>query len=675
RSQRQQPLLFSQISRHRAECPPGEIRDSTRLATVFSQFSRATGDASHCRGVMTLSDSGTEQPQVLQQLPQSQQQQSSRLGFHRLLHSEHQAAVEEQINSTLSLVKIVADFTDSIAQLQCSVGLQLEEILDDFQDKCEQLGSRQGDQSCCGSALDAWFSLLKEMHEEAKSHSLLSGALMKNVHSQLSDLGSHKSAQAGRIFALRSRLDQTVAAADRSCGQRLQEFNELYGSYASDSRNASRLVSSLLSAHNEYVLSLRSANRTKEELYGQHLPGMLQELEEIQLDATNALTGALESHCYLRMSSLDTIRGRYESALTACKSAAPQRDIQSFVRSRLAAAAAATAASSTAASGSAGPSDRSAAPFELATYSPASLGESDFVLKDEIVNDRLTEAQLRTRHQELAKESQELKSFIRQNEEVTESLKIFCQRNLGNHLYDKVYETQEDLSRKRNEIRMASIQLAAVQAQMDMMNFGKKSDEADADDKKDDASMKGLWKRAFNTLRIRDKEKAPKKKKGGKDEDDAADDVDPVYSLLKRAADKGVQKCTGCTPESGGSPLSAGSLQPGGKSGGDLLQAAAASPCQEVPLCRGADCPCLCHNPLQLLVPSITLNDLKPRPKQRKGKSRSSSLAQTPQSPQPAASELTSAASNPDGGSVAWSGRSRMASLRESGGRRQQQLE
>uniref|UniRef100_A0A1I8HQP5 FH2 domain-containing protein n=1 Tax=Macrostomum lignano TaxID=282301 RepID=A0A1I8HQP5_9PLAT len=503
---------------------------------------------------------------------------------------------------------------------------------------------------------------------------------------------------------------------------------------------------------------------------------------------------------------LDTIRGRYESALTACKSAAPQRDIQSFVRSRLAAAAAATAASSTAASGSAGPSDRSAAPFELATYSPASLGESDFVLKDEIVNDRLTEAQLRTRHQELAKESQELKSFIRQNEEVTESLKIFCQRNLGNHLYDKVYETQEDLSRKRNEIRMASIQLAVVQAQrggearppqpplpapshsnkankaqsgpggpgykgsdragrttqrgrggfkarnriflkmstaaeesatppppssssrwlsrhgslrqaagqlsrrlaarlsltrqrslggaasgrsglpdpdddddedgdpyaaaaapgsrrptarfslpkatssydgfvqrggrmlsarhqrscdshdesvasaasaagssrgssadfcatapgwtasavatkslrhagrpcrrfqMDMMNFGKKSDEADADDKKDDASMKGLWKRAFNTLRIRDKEKAPKKKKGGKDEDDAADDVDPVYSLLKRAADKGVQKCTGCTPESGGSPLSAGSLQPGGKSGGDLLQAAGESP-------------------------------------------------------------------------------------------------
>ena len=39
-------------------------------------------------------------------------------------------------------------------------------------------------------------------------------------------------------------------------------------------------------------------------------------------------------------------------------------------------------------------------------------------------------------------------------------------RNLANHLYAKVYETQEDLCVKRNEIRMANLQLASVQAQV-----------------------------------------------------------------------------------------------------------------------------------------------------------------------------------------------------------------
>ena len=39
-------------------------------------------------------------------------------------------------------------------------------------------------------------------------------------------------------------------------------------------------------------------------------------------------------------------------------------------------------------------------------------------------------------------------------------------RNLANHLYAKVYETQEDMCRKRNEIRIAKIQLGAIRAQV-----------------------------------------------------------------------------------------------------------------------------------------------------------------------------------------------------------------
>ena len=43
---------------------------------------------------------------------------------------------------------------------------------------------------------------------------------------------------------------------------------------------------------------------------------------------------------------------------------------------------------------------------------------------------------------------------------------LFNCRNLANHLYSKVYETQEDLCRKRNEIRLANLQLASVRAQV-----------------------------------------------------------------------------------------------------------------------------------------------------------------------------------------------------------------
>lgn len=47
------------------------------------------------------------------------------------------------------------------------------------------------------------------------------------------------------------------------------------------------------------------------------------------------------------------------------------------------------------------------------------------------------------------------------------SFSIFY-RNLANHLYSKVYETQGDMCCKRNEIRLANLQLAAIRAQVRM---------------------------------------------------------------------------------------------------------------------------------------------------------------------------------------------------------------
>uniref|UniRef100_A0A1I8FSX2 CCDC116 n=1 Tax=Macrostomum lignano TaxID=282301 RepID=A0A1I8FSX2_9PLAT len=301
RSQRQQPLLcspkFPDIAPSVRQVKSGELNSGLRQSSASSGHRRlpVTLQGSHD----FVRQRPLSKPQVLQQLPSHSSSRGSRLGFHRLLHSEHQAAVEEQINSTLSLVK--------------SCRTALEEILDDFQNKCEQLGSRQGDQSLLAAL--PWTTLvllLKEMarggqvsrHPPPQSHSLLSGALMKNVHSQLSDLGSHK-VSPGRPNLRPAQPPGPDGGGGRSQlrGQRLQEFNELYGSYASDKPQCLKAV-------------LRSANRTKEELYGQHLPGMLQIQKQNSSEpasasrsskrssstATNALTGALESHCYLRMS-------------------------------------------------------------------------------------------------------------------------------------------------------------------------------------------------------------------------------------------------------------------------------------------------------------------------------------------------------------------------------------
>ena len=50
------------------------------------------------------------------------------------------------------------------------------------------------------------------------------------------------------------------------------------------------------------------------------------------------------------------------------------------------------------------------------------------ILKNEIINDRLTEISLKQKRQDLQKEAAELTSYIKQNQDVTQTLINICQR-------------------------------------------------------------------------------------------------------------------------------------------------------------------------------------------------------------------------------------------------------
>ncbi|KAJ8298700.1 hypothetical protein KUTeg_022760 [Tegillarca granosa] len=122
-------------------------------------------------------------------------------------------------------------------------------------------------------------------------------------------------------------------------------------------------------------------------------------------------------------------------------------------------------------------------------------------------------------------------------------------RNLGNHLYSKVYETQEDLCRKRNEIRMGNMKLASIRAQIELLTPKQNGSVENDDQEKSSASIKTMWKKAFKSLKTSSAEnKLTKKasfiKKKQRSKEDEAEpepkhsgDIDPVYSLLKCAAD------------------------------------------------------------------------------------------------------------------------------------------
>ncbi|KAJ8298703.1 hypothetical protein KUTeg_022763 [Tegillarca granosa] len=260
-------------------------------------------------------------------------------------------------------------------------------------------------------------------------------------------------------------------------------------------------------------------------------PFFIQELEEIYIDTSNTINAAIESHALLLLTKANEQHKRFEDLLKICRQVNPKLDISFFVNAL----------------------NPDCAKIELHYHNfnkPESSGNtSENSMTNQLISDSGTEINLQNRRAKLQKEASELTSYIKQNQDITNALVNICQRNLGNHLYSKVYETQEDLCRKRNEIRMGNMKLASIRAQIELLTPKQNGSVENDDQEKSSASIKTMWKKAFKSLKTSSAEnKLTKKasfiKKKQRSKEDEAEpepkhsgDIDPVYSLLKCAAD------------------------------------------------------------------------------------------------------------------------------------------
>lgn len=87
-------------------------------------------------------------------------------------------------------------------------------------------------------------------------------------------------------------------------------------------------------------------------------------------------------------------------------------------------------------------------------------------MKDELVLDGLTIAQIKPSYDVLSKEAQDLDAQIKQIQEALTTLLRIQQRSLESNLFNKANEIQEDISMKRFDLRVSQIHLRAITAQV-----------------------------------------------------------------------------------------------------------------------------------------------------------------------------------------------------------------
>lgn len=481
--------------------------------------------------------------------------------YSELTHPSMRETIRQHNCYALQLTMLVAEFAQQIATAYENFSKELETVIGTFRKSSNDLKKdREIPSDTPSSIFAAWETLLQETENDAQAHLDVAGLLIKNVYKPLEEIATHKTSQAHKLYQFRDVFEDLIKRSEEHLLELEKEYHNSYKRYSNIMSTSGRETakSDFYNAHNDYVLQFRASNCLVEKVQDV-LPAVLEELEEIHIDTCNTIKVAIESHALVLLTKATERHGRFDDLLKVCHQVNPQLDISYFIRSM----------------------SQDSIRLQLLPYefnSPANINaevmEHESV-RDQLILDRHTESTIRTRRQAVQKEAAELTSYIKQNQDVTQTLVNMCQRNLANHLYAKVYETQEDMCRKRNEIRLANIQLAAVRAQIEVLspNHNGAVESADQEPKKthSSASIKGMWKKAVKSLKSNSGEPKPTRlsKKGslikrkdskegsegegaeeekpaGRGRHQSAQEIDPVYSLLKCAADlpKASRSCT-----------------------------------------------------------------------------------------------------------------------------------
>ncbi|XP_034303219.2 nostrin isoform X4 [Magallana gigas] len=429
--------------------------------------------------------------------------------------------------SALRLALLVSDFARQMAAVYEQFAKDIQTIISAFKAKYSDLNHDRPTDTP-STILSAWECLLYGTENDAQAHMDVAVLLRKNVYRPLEEVAVHKQTQTHKLNGYRDQLEETMDKVEHD----LQVAEENYQRSVKASPTGSNFMArqQFHTAHNEYLCHLCASNRTIEEFH-YLVPQVLEELEEIYIDTSNTVNIAMESHALMLLTKADEQHHRYKEMLKVCRQVTPQSDITYFLSAI----------------------EMEPTKIELSTHtfrpSDVSIYNAETLTVNQLIVNQHTEPIILERRQKLQKEAAVLTSYIKHNQDSIHTLMMICQRNLANHLYSKVYETQGDMCCKRNEIRLANLQLASIRAQIEALSPKQNGsvESLDQDSKKSSATIKSMWKKAFKSLKSTSDTKLTKKgslikKKQNSQEVEVEEnaepgEIDPVYSLLKCAAD------------------------------------------------------------------------------------------------------------------------------------------
>merc|ERR1712013_109323 len=254
-------------------------------------------------------------------------------------------------------------------------------------------------------------------------------------------------------------------------------------------------LATYLENHNNYVEQIHNINGMIDQYYGEGLPNLLQELDDVYHDVAGVVLESLTEGSKKITEKTANMTARWQKTSEAVRTISAEKDLASFLTSI---------------------TIPDFVPVTRHTFAPPPpkeiTKEAGLPLKTcEIVLDKTVSATARNRHEQLRTEGKELEEKIKLNSEAVESLIRIQAKNLDQQLFNKANEIQEEISKKRFELRVAQIRLAGIRARKILYaETEKQPDEslcavdgvtAGGPSQKETGKIKSKWVNAFKNVK------------------------------------------------------------------------------------------------------------------------------------------------------------------------------
>merc|ERR1719211_876970 len=302
----------------------------------------------------------------------------------------------------------------------------------------------------------AWEQWMAEVMQDSASHTEISATLGRNVAKPLLEKTFHMKIQSRKAFKQREAFERMINENEDRTTKSHIEYRKSWTNHV-DQQDPHSLAK-YLETHNAYVGQIHNVNGMIDYYYEDCLPHLLQEFDDVYHDVADVVLDSMSEGSKKITEKTENMTARWQKTSEAVKTISAEKDIASFISAITI------------------PDYVPVTTHNFAPPPPKEVTkEAGLPIKScEIIMDRTVAGPARNRHEQLKQEEKTMEDQIKVNAEAVESLVRILSKNLDQQLFNKANEIQEEISKKRYDLRCYQIRLSGIQAQKHLYDNSEK---------------------------------------------------------------------------------------------------------------------------------------------------------------------------------------------------------